>query len=255
MRELTASLLFVVCVPASLAAPPQEDPVDVTPVKQKLKLLSDKKGHYIALVPFESMDEYFFYGDGKTFWAQRTLGGGSEGTVAFNRSFWEPRVSAPYKASFDFRDQKYTLTCDERKTEFAPVADAEAKPLLEAGKFMRPRWKRQAYLLARDNSGRYYYVDKQREPEGNKNFRLFVGPKGNIKLQKMINIVSDSEGDIFSTRTGELRLVMDKHESTWFDKKTKTKLIQVPIENNHVLIYTDLGVYTGEPLGTPCDDL
>ena len=29
----------------------------------------------------------------------------------------------------------------------------------------------------------------------------------------------------------------------------------VPVEDNHVLIYTDLGVYTGEPLGTPCDDL
>ena len=34
----------------------------------------------------------------------------------------------------------------------------------------------------------------------------------------------------------------------------KAKLVLEP-SDNHVMIYTDLGVYTGEPLGTPCDDL
>ena len=29
----------------------------------------------------------------------------------------------------------------------------------------------------------------------------------------------------------------------------------LPIDDNAVMIYTDLGVYTGQPLGTPCDDL
>jgi hypothetical protein len=28
-----------------------------------------------------------------------------------------------------------------------------------------------------------------------------------------------------------------------------------PIEDNRVFIYTDLGVYAGQRLGTPCDDL
>ncbi|HZS38940.1 MAG TPA: hypothetical protein VFF06_19035, partial [Polyangia bacterium] len=66
---------------------------------------------------------------------------------------------------------------------------------------------------------------------------------------------SDSEGDIFATKSGSLRLILNKGESLWEQTGKKQKLILLPIEDNHVLIYTDLGVYTGLPLGTPCDDL
>jgi hypothetical protein len=44
-------------------------------------------------------------------------------------------------------------------------------------------------------------------------------------------------------------------EAAWIKGKKRTKLIPVPVEDNHVLIYTDLGVYTGQRLGTHCDDL
>ena len=71
----------------------------------------------------------------------------------------------------------------------------------------------------------------------------------------MTNIVSDSQGDIFTTRSGELRLVLDKQRSVWVERKKELELIQLPIQDNHVLIYQDLGVYEGQRLGTPCDDL
>src|SRR5262249_41586731 len=121
--------------------------------------------------------------------------------------------------------------------------------------FYKSRWNHYAYALARDTTGKYYFVDNLREPENSKVFRLFAGAKGNLKLQKMTNVVSDSEGDIFSTKTGSLRLVMEKKEPTWIAKEKKTKLTWIPVEDNHIMIYTDLGVYTGMPLGTPCDDL
>jgi hypothetical protein len=70
---------------------------------------------------------------------------------------------------------------------------------------------------------------------------------------KMTNVVSDSEGDIFATRTGELRLVLDKNESYWVKGKARTALKLLPLEDNVRLIYSELGVYAGEPLGTPCD--
>ena len=98
------------------------------------------------------------------------------------------------------------------------------------------------------------YVDQAREPEGNKDFRVFRGQKGAVKPQKMVNIVSDSEGEIFITKAGKLRFVLNKSEKTWVEGKKETKLIDLPIDDNHVLIYTDLGVYTGQRLGTPCDD-
>lgn len=232
-----------------------DTPVDISSVKDKLTLLTDGKQHYLALVPFEISDEFFFYGDGKSFWAQRTYGGSRDGDKGFGRTFWEPRVARPYQASFQLREGKYEVQCDERRTELKPVEEAEAKRILGSARFFKPRWKHRAYALARDDRGNYYFVDKIREPEESKSFRLYGGPKGKLKPLKMTNVVSDSEGDIFSTRSGALRLILSKNESQWVKGKSSSKLTLVPIEDNHVLIYTDLGVYTGRPLGTPCDDL
>jgi hypothetical protein len=232
-----------------------EDAIDVTPVKSKLRIYTDGKRHYIALVPFEWSGPFFFYGDGETFWGQRSFGGGRDGDEAFNRSFWEPRVADRAHSMFELRDKRYTLKCGDRQTTFTPVPEAEAASMIASAHFMRPRWKRQSYWLARDDKAQYYYVDRMREPEGNKSFRLFVGPKGSLKMQKMTNIVSDNKGDVFSTKTGQLRLVTSGTEGAWVQGKARTQLTIVPIEDNHVLLYKDLGVYTGEKLGTPCDDL
>ena len=241
--------------PGDARAATPDETVDISTVKDKLRVFTDGKRHYIALVPFEYSGPYFFYGDGKTFWAQRSFGGGRNGDEAFNRSFWEPRVQSPGQSMFQLQNKKYTLDCGGRETNFTPLPDDERAAMIAAAHFMRPRWKRQSYWLARDDKARYYYIDRAREPEGNKNFRLFVGPKGNLKLQRMTNVVSDTKGDIFSTKAGELRLVTSGTEATWIARRVRTPLTIVPIEDNHILVYTDLGVYTGDNLGTPCDDL
>ena len=49
--------------------------------------------------------------------------------------------------------------------------------------------------------------------------------------------------------------MLNKKETQWIANEKKTKLIWLPVEDNRIMIYTDLGVYTGMPLGTPCDDL
>jgi hypothetical protein len=242
--------------PAPADTPPAEELIDVSANKAKLKVLSDGKSHYVAIEPFGSSFEGFFYSsDGKTFYQQRVSGGGSSGTESFDKIFWDPRRQQPYQGSISFRDKKYDVQCEERHSELKELPAADATKLVDAAKFYKSRWKRMAYALARDNTGKYYYVDKLREPENNKNFRLWVGPKGAMKAQKMTNVVSDSAGDIFATKTGELRLVLNKNESLWQESEKKVKLISLPIDDNHQMIYSELGVYTGEKLGTPCDDL
>lgn len=201
------------------------------------------------------VDNPLYYGDGRTFYAQRIFGRSVGQSGEESLTFWEPRVSSPAQAQIEVDAQRYRLTCGDRKTELKLLSANEAATLLERALFVKPPWKRHAYALARDNNGRYYYVDRLREPEDNKNFRLFAGPKGNMKQLRMTNVVSDSEGDIFATKTGSLRLILNKGESLWVQGKTKHKLISLPLDDNHILIYTDLGVYTGQPLGTPCDDL
>ena len=127
--------------------------------------------------------------------------------------------------------------------------------MLETARFEKSPRKTSAYALARDDGGRYFFVDRGRTDETAKNFRLFVGPKGNLKQQKMTNVVSDSEGDVFATKTGSLRLILGKNEGSWIEKGKPKKLVLVPVEDNVRMIYTELGVYAGERMGTPCDDL
>jgi hypothetical protein len=265
-RYLPAVISLLLAAPA-LAAPKKPvaagtTPSDISAIKDKLTVWSDGKKHYVAMVMTTNSDSPIFWSsDGKSFYELRVRGGGSEGDDAdlkrLDRSFWEPRVTAGYQASIDYSGEtkKLTVQCLERKTGLTKLEDADAKKLVAGGSFFKPRWNRYAYALARDNTGKYYYVDNVREPEGAKNFRLYAGAKGGLKLQKMLNVVSDSQGDIFSTANGELRLILNKQDSTWIANEKPKKLVWVPVEDNHVLIYTDLGVYAGEPLGTPCDDL
>src|SRR6476659_7692455 len=255
-RTLPCVLLFVAgCSVASASAPAKEapQPADISDVKDKLTVWTDGKKHYLALVMTTDSDKPVFWSaDGKEFYTMRVIGGGSEGDDAhlkkLDRVFWEPRVDAPYKASSDYKKDdagkaEFQVQCNERHTKLSALPAAEATALVGAAKFYKPRWNHYAYSLARDNTGKYYYVDNVREPENAKNFRLWAGMKGAMKLQKMTNVVSDSEGDIFSTKTGSLRLILDKHETTWMQGKKKTPLVSLPIEDNHVLIHTDLGVY------------
>lgn len=232
-------------------------PIDIEPIKDKLVVLTDDKRHYLALIPFGSPENPLYYGDGATFWLQRVSSGGSSGTEFFSRSFWEPRVESPSDAAVSFRDGKYLLECATRKTELHPLGSEAQKALLARAKFHGPRWKHQAYALARDMAGRYFYVDQPRDPEQSKRFRLFIGMKGSLKLERMSSVVSDSAGDVFVTRGGSLRLVLDKDkkQASWNEGAKKTELVVLPLQDNHVLVYTDLGVYAGERLGTPCDDL
>ena len=251
---------------AAVAAPAKKEarePADVSAFKDKLTVFSDGKKHFLALVLTSNDPPVFWSDDGKDFYSMRIIGGGSVGDDAdlkhLDRVFWEPRVDAPYKAGFDYKNDKgavdFQIQCNERHTKLAKLAPAEASALVAGAHFWKPRWNHYAYSLARDNTGRYYYVDNVREPENAKNFRLWAGMKGAMKPQKMTNVVSDSEGDIFSTKTGSLRLILDKHETAWVQNGKPVKLVFLEPSDNHVMIYTDLGVYEGEPLGTPCDDL
>jgi hypothetical protein len=233
---------------------PDSPPADISAVKDQLQVLGDGKGHFVAVVPF-GPSEHLYYGDGQAFFAQRVFGSSSSGRESFDFTFWEPRVKARYQASFEFRDGKYQVQCEERKTVLTPLPDEESRAMVQRARFFAPRWRHRAHALARDERGTYYYVDRLREPEDSKSFRLFAGPKGGTRPLKLINVVSDSEGEVFATRAGELRLVPARREATWVRGKKRTPLIPVPVEDNHVLIYTDLGTYTGQRLGTPCDDL
>jgi hypothetical protein len=261
-------LLLVVASPAVAAAKgddkhtgkpaevEESTPVDVTAVRQKMMVLADGKGHFLALVPFAGMDErdHVYYGDGKRFYALRIGPSSMNGREAFSLSFWDPRFRDGVKREVRLRDARYTVACGEHETEVKALPAEEAGKLLSAAAFFAPHWRWKAYALARDDRGTYYYVDRQREPADSRNFRVYAGQRGKFKRLEMINVVADSVGEIFVTRTGKLRLVVGKPESFWIQGKNKTGLTNVNIDDNATMIYDELGAYPGQRLGTPCDD-
>src|SRR5690606_4743827 len=119
---------------------------------------------------------------------------------------------------------KWSVICGKRTTALQPLPAAEASKLIDGAAFLPPPWKHEAYRLARDDRGTYYYVDRLREEHGGKGFRLWIGKRGNMKLTKLTNIVSDSEGDIFSTPAGEFRFITSRNASVWIRGKTRSEL-------------------------------
>jgi hypothetical protein len=271
-----ALLVFLLLSAAPKSAVNGEAPKfeDAGELKSRLQLVTDGKGHYLAMDSGGGWRGPFFYGDGKALYQLRSPGGGAAGKEQFNVSMWDPRIEWANNgyASFDFKDGKYSITCPPKTTPLTVVPADEARKLIEAMVLYQARWQRRPHKLARDDKGTYYFVDCAQDETRRdcaRDWRLYVGPRGKLKLQQMTNIVSDSVGQIFSTRGGELRLVLNEDaapsgegvverkdkEMKWVSGKEVTPLINVPVDGNLRMIFTDLGVYDREKLGTPCDDL
>jgi hypothetical protein len=229
------------------------DLINVSEYRDDMVVVHDGRGHYVVAVPVAQRYTTVFYGDGKTFYEQRVFGGGLDtGNQSMSASFWDPRVN--HRAHLEQSKGAWKVRCGKREGALTPLAADQARKLVAEARFRKHPWKYEAYLLLRDDRGVYYYVDRLREEHGGKGHRLWVGPKGSIKQTKLVNIVSDSEGDIFATRTGELRLITSKKSATWISRKSRTELTAVPVLDNLPLIYSELGVYVGD-LSTPCDHI
>ncbi len=249
---------------AGKKVPPQKALTVDAAVIDKAVLCTDGKSHYVMIAPDEHITHRLYYGDGKTFFlVPRDTSG-----MITGEWFPEPRAyNKSYNSGFRGVDlRRYSrieptkdgkgceLACGDRITQLTVVESAKAKGMLDGATFLPSPRKSAPHRLARDDSGMYYYVDRGFVPGTEKSYRLFVGPKGNLKQQKMTNVVSDSEGEIFATKTGSLRLILGKQESSWIEGQKVKKLTLVPVDDNEQMIFNELGVYTGERLGTPCDD-
>ena len=266
----TGPALAAAPAPPAVPTPRQLEPgeIDASAFRDHLGVLTDGKGHYVAVVTFEAATKeilvgtHLYYGDGQRFHALRSAGGGSSrDSRRFYRSFWAPRARKGGGGRVGGLGDVFTLTCGDRDTDLKALAGAARAEVLATARFFPPLWQRRAHTLARDDEGNYYYVDHAREPAENFDFRLFYGPRGDLKRLPLINIVSDSEGDIFASKRGRLRLVLNRSSGgaqrqwQWINSRKRIDLIEVPVPRNTQLIYRDLGVYDGQRLGTPCDDL
>jgi hypothetical protein len=232
----------------------ETDVEDVAAIRKQLVVLTDGEGSFLAVDPTWKDEHWLFFGDGKTFWRQRVFSASADGGQGtWSLRFWSPRVAS--QADVDARaGGTYVLTCGKEEVALKKLPDADSARILERAAWRKPLWRRQAHFLARDDRGTYYFVDRLRDELGGKSHRIFAGPKGALKELAMTNIVSDSVGEIYATRKGELRFVISDNAASWIQgPSTKVQLTIVPVEDNVAMIYGDLGVYEGT-LGTPCDE-
>lgn len=234
-------------------------PIDVKAVAEKLEVYRDDAGlYYVTPKPraFEdNADHWVFIGDGKAMYQQRIVGSGLSGNKGYDWSVWSPRVRNLQNAGFTLSADKPYVECKQgdRKLLVQLTAD-EAKALFGRATFLPPLWQRQAHFLARDDDGVYFFVDRYREEFGGKGFRVFSGQKGSMKELAMTNVVSDSAGEIYATKSGDLKIVTEGNSGKAYWKKgaTKNELVVLDLYANRYLIYRELGIY-GQ-LGIICDD-
>jgi hypothetical protein len=249
---------------AAVHAAPKPDPlkpkpVDIKPMLDKLDVFRDDTGMYWVSLRAMTADHdddnlWTFYGDGKTMYRQRVIGFSThDGVIEWN--LWAPRVRGMQTANVMLKAGKVTIECKVKDTPRAMTqlpAD-QARAFLQHAAFMPPLWTRQTHTLARDDDGVYYFVDELREEYGGKGFRVFVGQKGAMKELPMMNVVSDSAGEIFATKSGELKIVTSEDGKAYWKKGgKKTDLIKLDPWQNRYVIYRELGIYGA--LGAVCDD-
>lgn len=256
MHALTLAL-------ALLAQTGPDKKIDLGDKKDLLAAVTDGKGHYLLYNGKEPLSGPTFYGDGKTFHLVRTIGGGASGTESFGLTLWDPRVYRETNtyASFNMKDEGrvFEVNCADLTTKLTKVPKDELAKLVSAGDFRGSRWTRLPTNLFRDDSGTYYLVDRLRTDDSmdRRDWRVFVGPRGKMKLAPLKDVVDDEQGQIFATKDGSLRLVTGTGEKKWVKGKTELKLTEVGLDTyrNARMVYVELGPYMGERLGTPCDDL
>jgi hypothetical protein len=251
-RRLAAFVALACLATGGLGHADSKDPdrVDLSDIKGEMVVTTDGAGHYFATQL--TSNARVFYGDAKTMHEVAYFSFGADGAGGYEWTFWEPRAVG--NTELRVRDGAWVGSCGDRDTPFHRLDENDTRKFLAKAVFKKRLWKRQSVVLARDRKGRYYFVDRLRDEYGGKGLRLFVGRKGRLSEQRLVDTVSDSEGLILMTAGGELHVDFDKSAARWAHKKDVEELVFVPLYDNRVLIYGELGVYR-ERLGAPCDDL
>jgi hypothetical protein len=235
-------------------------PVDLKPIRDKLLVFTDSsKAVYIFYPGTGSSltDRRLFYGSGKTLYEQRITGFSRNG-AAWNVATWAPRIAEMRPGYFSHKaDGTYEKSCDGKDDHvLTQLTGDKAKAVLEMP-VMTELLVQRPHLLARDDAGVYYYVDRLSEKYGGKGFRVFIGKKGAMKQMDLTDLAADSAGEVFSTKTGDLRLTrtnsVDGSKAVWIRGDKRNELVSLNVDVNSPVIFRDLGVY--KFTGTICDNI
>lgn len=234
------------------SAEPKPKAVEIKDWKDKMLVLKDADGG-IYTVLWDQKEKRVFFGTGrdKQMFDQLLDGSSGRDGDSWSVSVHAPRATYPFIAQIEKRKEGFYRRCGSNgvDAELTQITGDKAKEILDKYQFRSTSMIRKPYLLARDDRGVYYYVDVIRDLYGGSGHRVFVGKKGALKQLALTDVTSDSAGDVFATKTGDLRLVRtlgedkDKPTAQWIRGEKKNELIYLDIYMNQPLIYRELGLY------------
>lgn len=243
-------------------------------------MYTDGKGHYfgharIGSSPTLTEETPTFHGDAKTLFLH-------------GRANWQNKhlldLAGPPGMYWNFvrePDGRIRATCGKRNVPLQAVTDEAAKKLTASARFEPAlKWNRIPVRLARDDEGTYYYVDAANpKHEQYVDHRVYIGKRGAVKAAVLKDVVSDPAGALYITNLGTLKfsthqqadialaksvpqsseiratpyVVVRPDEARWLSRGRTTILSIVPHKTEDELVYADLGAYTREKFGSPCD--
>ncbi len=226
--------------------------------RRDLAVYTDDRGLFIAAAPFEEGRRRVFAGDGEKLFAQEVLGAGAKGSTAHAFTFWDPRARSPAEALFEVRAGKARLFCGTRERPLRILSRGEAERVLASATFYGPRWRREPHVLARDDEGNFFYVDRARAgtERGGADYRLYAGPLGKVTRLELADVSEEADGLVLVTASGKLRLGHGRAGAAtadWLAGGGRRVLRPLDPARSGALVYRQLGVYEGDRLGTPCD--
>jgi len=266
-RVLTSWLVtFGVFASSAAMAEQKSTKVDLKAIRDELVVLQDSEGGTYVVKPYKLGDSntpsaaprIFFGTAGKELYEQTNGGRGADGS-SWSQSTWAPRLPNMQMATLALKkDGSYVKSCGKEDLPLTQLTGDKAKAVLDRSTFMTEFLVRRAHLLARDDNGVYYFVDRFSSKYGGKGFRVFVGKKGAMKQLALTDVASDSAGEVFATKTGDLRLTRTNtaeggSAATWSKGEKRVQLIPLDVDVNSVVIFSDLGIY--KFIGTLCDNI
>jgi hypothetical protein len=251
-------VLALALVAGAAAAEPKPQAVDVKAIRAELMVFQDAAGG-TYVVHKTDKTRRIFYGTGKTLYEQWVVGFSRNGD-AWSIQTWAPRIAEIRPAYFMRKDDgTFMKSCDGKDDSvLTQLTGDKAKAVLDKSQLMTEAMVYRPHMLARDDAGVYYYVDRLAAAYGGKGFRVFVGKKGAMKQLPLTDVASDTAGEVFSTKSGDLRLTHTVTDDggmkvVWVKGEKKNELVSLDTDANSPVIFRELGIYTF--LGTLCDNI
>lgn len=263
MGARTAVVLGWLAVGGVAQADPTPQKIDFKAFRDELLVFSDSTGNNYVIKPEKRSataptepSRTWFGTPGKPLYEQIVVGQSRNGP-AWSVQTWAPKISGIRPGYLSQKaDGSWSKSCgDQEPVNLTQHTGDKAKAILDKFPLMSEYLMRRAHMLARDDSGTYYYVDKLSKAYGSKGFRVYMGRKGAMKLMPLTDVASDTAGEVFSTKTGDLRLDRraEVNKMIWIRGEKRTELITLDVDANSPVIFADLGIYPF--LGTICDNM